>query len=128
MEKREIKFRIWEKPGVLLSSSEGTTDFKGKMHLQDDWSFWGYALKRPEEYELMQLAHAKDKNHKDIYEGDVVQKGKMRYLIELRDGCFGIFTRHYGWECLSKWSNIEVIGNIYENPELFKAQKQRNYV
>ena len=58
---KEIKFRVWEKPGILLHQEKGTTEFNGKMHLQDDWKFWGYALSRPDEYELMQYTGLKDK-------------------------------------------------------------------
>ena len=58
----------------------------------------------------------KDKNDKEIYEGDVVKTSEG-------ENCEVIFER--GEFCIHssiekpKWDNgVEVIGNIYENPEL----------
>jgi hypothetical protein len=75
-----------------------------------------------------QYTGLKDKNNKEIYEGDIIQEddpdGKINYLIEWKekeanfsaiDGTktlrlYGIYWKH----------NCEVIGNIYENPELIQ--------
>ena len=126
---REIKFRVWEKPGIVLSGSDGTAEFQGKMHTQDDWSFWGYALSRLEEYELMQWTYLVDRNGKDIFEGDIIRfpddqnTRRIYWADEFAGWCqrgqhSDAFYPDHASEC-------EIIGNIYQNPELL-IEKQTN--
>lgn len=98
------------------------------------------------EVELMQYTGLKDKNGKEIYEGDIVkirdeemiftdiwgdegQSGDDWNVIETNIVRFenGAFVIGSGFEtkCISEYStqkgySIEVIGNIYQNPELLK--------
>jgi hypothetical protein len=56
----------------------------------------------------------KDKNGKEIYEGDIVhQFGGKNHLVEFKDCAF-----RCGGFPLNAIHQSEVIGNIYENPEL----------
>ncbi len=70
----------------------------------------------------------KDKNGKEIYEGDICIKPyfrgeKTRGVIEYQHGAFVFMSKEdpslqvVGWSMI-KESETEVIGNIYENPEL----------
>lgn len=86
---------------------------------------------------LMQFVGRKDKNDKKIYEEDIMKikqrtigkgaKTKYKYFfipVEFYDGGFHIPFVDYGkyrFRDGNDWSNSEVIGNIYENPE-FKKQ------
>lgn len=73
----------------------------------------------------------KDKNGKEIYEGDVVDTHpfhkishpKNRYQkVIFSGGCFQAEHNNFGWEGeeIVSLEECEVIGNIYENPELIK--------
>ncbi|HBJ2612641.1 TPA: DNA-packaging protein [Clostridium botulinum] len=119
---REIKFRAW-------NNSHNTMEYD----IQNDYdcilSCFGGFLNN-EFWEVMQYTGLKDKNGKEIYEGDILQGGYLnpltkdfqsrKYLIEYKNGCFKgtlIGSSPYG----DTWLNFikgEVIGNIYENLEL----------
>jgi len=81
----------------------------------------GDMLKNPQE-EIMQYTGLKDKNGKEIYEGDIVKIKYRDYLgiIKWRDCGFYINERDYAKKdfVLNITSTEEIIGNIYESPEL----------
>jgi uncharacterized phage protein (TIGR01671 family) len=87
-----------------------------------------------EEYELMQFTGLHDKNGKEIYEGDILKlqypvnygfAGKYNHEIIVTilfdNGSFWFKGDGYtdcNWHFYNEY---EVIGNIYENPELLKT-------
>jgi uncharacterized phage protein (TIGR01671 family) len=80
-----------------------------------------------------QYTGLKDKNGKEIYEGDIVKHRKHNKEVrigEFSDGVderTGVFLQdpkikhiNFGTNRLSSFSSCEIIGNIFENPELIK--------
>jgi uncharacterized phage protein (TIGR01671 family) len=114
---REIKFRAWDKKN-------------GKTCDVIDFQCMNY----PEKYEVMQYTGLKDKNGKEIYEGDLL-KGVKKYRdgfdrdfeVYFENGAFFVrVIRGYdatSFEdfamCSAEYTDmqVEIIGNIYENKE-----------
>lgn len=105
---REIRFRAWnkEKKEIVyrffsIDNTNGLCWYQNPMENLP--------------YILMQYTGLKDKNGKEIYEGDIVYSTYYRHNIEIED----IFTM-YKWFDYPESEEFEIIGNIYENPELIK--------
>jgi len=75
-----------------------------------------------DEYErrTQQYVGVTDKNGKDVYVGDFVElwhnKDKVRFIRDLESGLF------WKTECVLD-KDCNVIGNIYDNPELLKEEE-----
>ena len=67
---------------------------------------------------LMQYTGLKDKNGKEIYEGDIVRTKWSTYTVAFSSKTFGF--RMYKGENHNEpmWRECKIIGNIYENPAL----------
>ena len=139
---RELKFRAWDKerkvwldPADFLVTSEGTVllhdieygakygNLAGKWREDED-----------DRIELVRFTGLHDKNGKEIYEGDVFPSKKGNWIVKFGDWLYWDgkkLVQMYGWyaECVTVEgkshaqlplyaSQVEVIGNIYESPEL----------
>lgn len=79
---------------------------------------------------LCQHTGRTDKNDKKIWENDIVNtfeepsKEFLRNVIKFEDGCFKVFAEHYLSMYLDNYikSDFEVIGNIFDNPELLEVE------
>lgn len=71
---------------------------------------------------VMQYTGLKDKNGVEIYEGDIIKAdGMYADIIVFEDGGFNLSGGDSGLNLLyqlDEYGNSEVIGNIYETPEL----------
>jgi uncharacterized phage protein (TIGR01671 family) len=130
---REIKFRAW-----FHVNPVNYQYYKGKLlnpnqMFTDSWD--GQCLLFAHEgqpVEIMQYIGLKDKNGQEIYDGDIIifdnrEIGGGRITGEvifntdqtLGNLEWGIFTKD-GYHTTDFLGEIEVIGNIYENPNLLK--------
>lgn len=79
---------------------------------------------------IMQSTGLHDKNGKEIFEGDIVKMAKDVYsdptyyeIVRHRGGAYRFESNQHGCELWLRHTNCEVIGNIYENPELLEVQE-----
>ncbi len=124
---RQLMFRAWKKkekawlfgyeiPSLGGFSLIGETVLLGELNSVplEDWN----------DIEIMQYTNVKDKNEKEIYEGDILK-------YSLGNGEYWnaeVIWYHDRWQHRNKADikqdidmfKDEVIGNIYENPELLK--------
>lgn len=87
-----------------------------------------YITTYPDEIKLMQSTGLLDKNGREIFEGDIVKMAKDVYsdltyyeIVRHRGGGYRLESNQHGCELWLRHTNCEVIGNIYENPELLEV-------
>ena len=120
---REIKFRAWHKEKKIMGEVLGIDILHKEMFFSNE-DVDCYEHTDFKDIELMQYTGLKDKNNKEIYEGDIFHIGskKILYVVEWIDcGLKGKQIRNGSWIGLDFWKkDIEILGNIYENPELME--------
>lgn len=78
-------------------------------------------------YVWLQYTGLKDKHGKEIYEGDILQLPSRYYGDTYYEKSIGVIEWDYdSWYVKNQgdaqYSDMEIIGNIYENPELLQTK------
>ena len=128
---REFKYRAWLKEEKKMVIVE-TIDFSEKsiQYLEKNEIIDAYLLRRMifEDIELMQYTGIKNKNGLEIYEGDIIIcKYGPEIMMEVKwiDEGFRTLGKYNGDNYVGYVKNsAEVIGNIYENPELLGGENE----
>lgn len=125
---REIKFRVYIKSLKKIEAVREIS-FGGKEILGIRVSsFITDSYITEMDYELMQYTGLKDKNGKEIYEGDILKDIKTEKISQIYwNGITASFKLkgEIGEDNeLFDVHGSEIIGNIYENPELLNEQNR----
>jgi uncharacterized phage protein (TIGR01671 family) len=121
--KREIKFRAWD------------LDAKDKMYHWEEISRTFIEHLNHPRVAVMQFTGLRDKNGNEIYEGDILAflygentstENGFDWNEQISIGQVYWESERMGWSVTNQvmtdessvWEDIEIIGNIYENPEL----------
>lgn len=126
------KFRVWMK-SLKWMCDVTNISFDSKfvdICQQGDTERYTEMSVELDEIELMQSTGLVDKNGKEIFEGDIVKMSKDVYseptyyeVVRHRGGAYRLESKQHGCELWLRHTDCEVVGNIYENPELLEAIK-----
>ena len=129
---REIKFRAWWKDTKRFLDCD-------EWYMTCSWAkYLHYAVMpyKDDNFIIEQFTGLKDKNGKEIYEGDIVKFRERAYEVEFdKYGQFIIENKNYHWlenlysfRKVDIWCSdgilVEVIGNIHEHPELLETKNE----
>ena len=112
---REFEFRAW------------LTKYNKMVNIYS-WNIWQEYFMCSEydsefyldETPIMQYTGLKDMREKEIYEGDILfeSSGEEYFKVVFEDGSFRLESEEYSLLLKDYVHICEVVGNIYENPEL----------
>lgn len=121
---RTIKFRgtpvfgdRWVYGGILQSGS-------GIYIIEPDANIIDSKIYKIDPETVGQFTGLYDKNGKGIYEGDIIRYDNKSNDDSPKIGCVEAITfEDAGFLPISEWycQNVEIVGNIYDNPELLKG-------
>lgn len=121
------RFRAWDKDLKTMYEADDIVyiDFKEKQICVESLFFEKWSCYNFDDIVLMQSTGLKDKNGKEIFEGDVVKLAKDVYsepayyeIVRHRGGAYRLESKRYGCELWLRHTDCEIVGNIHTNPEL----------
>jgi len=121
LEKREIKFRAWAVFSKAMFYPDG----------DDGWEICNGVVKPLPNTILMQYTGLKDKNGREVYEGDLLEYSCFKPTEDepkcgavVWDKCIGFYLDNiWEFDFIAKhycddFEKMKIIGNKFENPKL----------
>ena len=107
---REFKFRAWDTYMECFTLHDSFYEVQKWNRNEGELEF----------FKIQQWTGLKDKNGIDIFEGDILKSGKRYWEVVFSHASF---MMSWGNGASQMFINemVEVIGNIYENPELLRG-------
>ncbi len=113
---RELKFRAWDKLNKRMLNNQKLLQAMNVNHMME--------VTNSEQFVEMQFVNLRDKNGREIYEGDILefQNEEAAYIPTevIWEEQFELLDDE--WFDGEKYTNVKVIGNIFENPELLEEK------
>jgi hypothetical protein len=118
---RQFKFRAWNKKHKYMTDDIDLYSSNGEWK----WFYGDYAV--DDDFVIMQFTRLLDKNSKEIYEGDILKfpfEGYLRSWKLPENGRVEVKWMHYVYYPFERLpeDKTEIIGNIYQNPELLETE------
>ena len=111
----------------FVGAIDGDRETRYNANPAPNYYFRGSEIVNEPRYVLVQFTGMKDKNGVEIYEGDIFKGGDYKWdAVKFEDGQFEVNLMGarvfslYELCCDIDYERPEVIGNIFENPELLK--------
>ena len=125
---RELKFRAWIKGYNCYADVLGFE--QGKLFVQfQSGERAQHRLYVPiEDSVLEQYTSLKDRNGKEIYEGDIVNIQGIKYYVDFEYGGFWFNNDNLKWKANRPFTHFqeingtEVVGNVHENADLMEGE------
>lgn len=135
------KFRVWDKQTETIQKIESISFKEKKLVVAQQSIAWFNAdyIRNFDDIELMQSTGLKDKNGVEIFEGDVVflsvrdgfdHLDHEKAIVQASECHSGLVCKLIDFDLEYRiyyapvfHTEYEVIGNVYENPELLEAGK-----
>lgn len=120
------RFRAWDKEYKEMVQVDALV-FDGQI-IKATYKNGNVVKEDIKNYVLMQSTGLRDKNGKEIFEGDVVKMAKNVYseptyyeVVRHRGGAYRLESKQYGCELWLRHTDCEIAGDIYKNPELLEV-------